>query len=85
MKKAVIATLETITGLLFWLILLGCGLLGYGYSVGSGAATPALFPILIGLLLGWFLAVVTTGFIYLLLSINQSLSDIREGFRAAKD
>ena len=76
MKKLIVKIYEGITALLFFIITIGGASIGYGMPVYY--ANDQAKHMLIGLVIGFFLAVVVTGAIYTLLSMNNYLKQIRD-------
>jgi type III secretory pathway component EscU len=76
MKKLVIRSLEAVTAVAFFLIVAWCTLAGF-YAL-KAAGLPAIGGALVGLVVGSIIAVIPTGVIYLLISINDNLSRIKQ-------
>ncbi|HYA88853.1 MAG TPA: hypothetical protein VEI57_17555 [Nitrospirota bacterium] len=70
MKNFVVSSLEVLTGVIFFIIIIGAMLAGYRSMVWVGQG---LLGAIIGLVGGGIVAIFTTGIIYLLLSINANL------------
>lgn len=83
MKNLIVKIYEGITALLFFIITIGGALLGHGMP--AYYANDQIKHTLIGLVVGFFLAVVITGAIYTLLSMNTYLKEIRDNLSNSKE
>ena len=90
MKNLVIKSLEMLTGVVFFFIAIAPAVGGYAaglvmaraYGLGQGAS--GVMGAVIGLGVGIILAVLFTGLIYVLLSINEKVGEIKGQLHLSK-
>lgn len=75
MKKLVVGSLEVLTGVMFFLIVIIAMIVGYSEMAWMDRG---FLGAVIGLLVGGITAIFSTGVVYLLLSINANLVAIND-------
>lgn len=76
MRNFAIRWLEPLTTVFFVFVVVWCAF--SGFAVFSAAGLPHVAGTVVGLLIGVVAAVISTGVIYLLISINDHLRHIRD-------